>query len=227
MSLIADSLKKAVKEKSFNVSPGINLLKNLGSKAKSSTKFDPKEVKKFIILIVVPDTILAYLLLANPLDPNKKSRQVSPLVVAKTPAPPDKPAPQPVPRQSSPPPSQNSVPAKEPDNIPIIEPGMKEVPVLENEEEVVKPKPVPGPKKKSSTGKTKAQEPDQVRVAKAKPFTPERPSAKINQPAKKNPLQRSLEKRKRLKQNHEKNQIGGSRSSSRNLCQGSRHTQNQ
>ena len=160
LSLIADSLKKAVKEKSFNVSPGINLLKNLGSKAKSSTKFDPKEVKKFIILIVVPDTILAYLLLANPLDPNKKSRQVSPPVVAKTPAPPEKPAPQPVPRQSSPLPSQNSVPAKEPDNIPIIEPGMKEVPVLENEEEVVKPKPVPGPKKKSSTGKTKAQEPD-------------------------------------------------------------------
>ena len=200
MSLIADSLKKAVKEKSFNVSPGINLLKNLGSKAKSSTKFDPKEVKKFVILIVVPATILAYLLLANPLDPNKKI---------------------------PPPPSQNSVPAKEPDNIPIIEPGMKEVPVLENEEEVVKPKPVPGPKKKSSTGKTKAQEPDQERVAKAKPFTPERPSAKINQPAKKNPLQRSLEKRKRLKQNHEKNQIGGSRSSSGNLCQGSRHTQNQ
>ena len=76
LSLIADSLKKAVKEKSFNVSPGINLLKNLGSKAKSSTKFDPKEVKKFIILIGVPDTILAYLLLANPLDPNKKSRHL-------------------------------------------------------------------------------------------------------------------------------------------------------
>lgn len=179
MSLIADSLKKAVKEKSFDASPGINLLKNLGSKAKSSTKFDAKEIKRFVILIVVPATILAYLLLANPLAPNKKSQQDSPPVVAKAPAPPVKPVPPPVSKQSAPPVPQSKVPAKEPDNIPIIEPGMKEIVVLENEA-VVKPKPVPGPKKKSATGKTEAQEQAQTRSAKAIPLTLKKPSTKIN-----------------------------------------------
>ena len=94
MSLIADSLKKAVKEKSFNLSPGINLLKNLGSKTRSSARFDSKEVRRFVILIVIPASILAYLLLANPLGHNK--RQSSAPVVAKAPAPPVKPVPPPV-----------------------------------------------------------------------------------------------------------------------------------
>ena len=104
---------------------------------------------------------------------------------------------------------------------------MKEVPVLENEEEVVKPKPVPEPKKKSSTGKTKAQAPDQARVAKAKPFTPERPSAKINQPAKKKPVAKVPGKKKTAKTEPRKKSNRWIPCSSGNLCQGSRHTQNQ
>ena len=136
MSLIADSLKKAVKEKSFNVNPGINLLKNLGGKP----KLKPKEVKRFIILIVIPATILVYLLLANPFDPNKRARPKSAPVVAKAPlvAPvkpvtpvspviPVAPVPQPSPSQPNP------LPAKEPDSIQVIEPGMTEVTVLETE----------------------------------------------------------------------------------------------
>ena len=110
MSLIADSLKKAVKEKSFNLSPGINLLKNLGSKTRSSARFDSKEVRRFVILIVIPASILAYLLLANPLGHNK--RQSSSPVGAKAPAPPVKPVPPPV--------LQNTVPAKKPGNVPIL-----------------------------------------------------------------------------------------------------------
>ena len=193
MSLIADSLKKAIKEKSFNVNPGINLLKNLGAKP----KFNPKEVKRFIFLVVIPATILAYLLLANPFDPNKRSQPKSPPTMAKAPpvapvAPPTPATPttpttpatvKPVPcfatgpSQSTSQPTQNTVPKKEPDNIQVIEPGMKEVPVLEIEataleiaNEVVNPKPVPGPKKESR--KTMTPEPAPVAS-----LTPEKPAA--------------------------------------------------
>lgn len=142
MSLIADSLKKAIKEKSFNVNPGINLLKNLGSQPKP--KLNPKEVKRFIILIVIPAAILVYLLLANPFASNKKLQPVSPPVVAEAPS--IKPAPQPAPG----PPAQKPVPLDMPGNTPVIEPGMVEVSIPEideQEEEQVRPKPVPGPKK--------------------------------------------------------------------------------
>ena len=151
MSLIADSLKKAIKEKSLNVAPGINLLKNLGPKNKP--KVDPKEIKRFVFLIVIPATILAYLLLANPFDPNRKSQTIKSPIVAK--APPVKPAPTPklktTPSQPAPPvpavssTTPNELPAKEPENIPMIVPGMSEVTVPENEE--FGPKLVPGPKK--------------------------------------------------------------------------------
>ncbi len=149
MSLIADSLKKAIKEKSLNVAPGINLLKNLGSKSKP--KFDPKEVKRFVFLIVIPATTLAYLLLANPFGSNRNPQPVKPQVVAK--APPVKSAPKPAPSRSAPPvppaspTTPSALPAKEPDNIPVIEPGMSEVTVPEDEAEVFGPKPVPAPKK--------------------------------------------------------------------------------
>ncbi|MBC8288542.1 MAG: hypothetical protein H8E42_13810 [Nitrospinae bacterium] len=178
MSLIADSLKKAIKEKSFNVTPGINLLKNLGSQTKP--KVDPKEVKRFVILIVIPATILAYLLLASPFDPNKNPQPVPP-VVAK--APPVTHVPKPVPSQPSPTPIQDTAPAKEPDNAPVIEPGMTEVTVPENDEEELNPKPVPGPKKKST--KNMMQEPalipekSAVKVPAKKSTTKTEPSIKI------------------------------------------------
>ena len=185
MSLIADSLKKAVKEKSFDISPGINLLKNLGTKAKPTTKFDPKEAKRFVILIVLPATILLYLLLGKPLISNKEPQQISPPVVAKIPAPPVKPVPQPAPKQSAPPPAKTNQPVKEPNNVLVIEPGMKEVPVLEKEipiqknaEQVVKPKPVAGPKKEASPEKVNEREMEQELAAKAKPLTLETPAAK-------------------------------------------------
>jgi Tfp pilus assembly protein PilF len=177
LSLIADSLKKAVKEKSFDVSPGINLLKNLGSKAKPSTKFDPKEIKRFAILIVLPATILLYLLLGKPFDPNKKPPQITPPVVAKAPTPPVSRVPQPIPKKSPPPAPKPSKPAKKPNNVRVIEPGMKEVIIPEKVKEVVKPKPVAGPKKKSSVVKTKTPEPESV--AKAKPLALEESVAKL------------------------------------------------
>ena len=161
MSLIADSLKKAIKEKCLNIAPGINLLKNLGSKSKP--KFDLKEIKRFVFLIFIPATILAYLLLANPFGSNRNSQKTKPPVVAK--APPLKPAPKTVPSQPAPPvppvlPTTPSVlPAKEPENIPLIGPGMSEVTVPEDGVEVFGPKPVPGPKKEPE--ETIAQEPTQ------------------------------------------------------------------
>ena len=161
MSLIADSLKKAIKEKCLNIAPGINLLKNLGSKSKP--KFDLKEIKRFVFLIFIPATILAYLLLANPFGSNRNSQKTKPPVVAK--APPVKPAPKTVPSQPAPPvppvlPTTPSVlPAKEPENIPLIGPGMSEVTVPEDGVEVFGPKPVPGPKKEPE--ETIAQEPTQ------------------------------------------------------------------
>jgi len=185
LSLIADSLKKAVKEKSFDISPGINLLKNLGTKAKpSTTKFDPKEVKRFAILIVLPATILIYLLFGKSFTPNKEPQQESPPVEAKTPPPPVKPVPQPAPKQSAPPPSKTMEPEKEPNNILVIEPGMEEVPVLEKEipvqddaGTVVQPKPVAGPKKEAPPEKINEDELEQGTVANVKPLTSESPAA--------------------------------------------------
>ncbi len=148
MSLIADSLKKAVKEKSFNVKPGINLLKNLSTQNKP--KIDPKEVKRFVILIVIPATILIYLLLDNPFDPNKRLAPAPPPQAAK--APPIAPVPKPTPSKPSPPLKPSKVPIKEPETAPVIEPGMTKITVSEETEESEKdfaPKPVPGPKKKS------------------------------------------------------------------------------
>ena len=166
MSLIADSLKKAIKEKSLKVAPGINLLKNLGSKSKP--KFDPKEVKRFVFLIVIPALTLAYLLLANPFGPNRNPQKVKPSVVAK--APPVKPVPKPpVPKPTPAPPvppvpatALSVLPEKEPENIPVIEPGMSEVTIPENEEKEFSPKPVPGHKKKpeEKISQTIDQEPD-------------------------------------------------------------------
>ena len=160
MGLIADSLKKAIKEKSLNIAPEINLLKNLGSKSKP--KFDPKEIKRFVFLIFIPATILAYLLLANPFGSNRNSQKTKPPVVAK--APPLKPAPKTVPSQPAPPvtpvpptTTPSVLPAKEPENIPLIGPEMSEVTVPEDGVEVFGPKPVPGPKKEPE--ETIAQEP--------------------------------------------------------------------
>jgi Tfp pilus assembly protein PilF len=175
LSLIADSLKKAVKEKSFDVSPGINLLKNLGSKAKPTAKFDPKDIKRFVILIVIPATILLYLLLAKPFEPNKISPQESPPAVAKAPAEKVKPIPQAAPKPPAPPPSPPKVPAKAPENIIVIEPGMKEVHVQDHVKEIAKPKPVAGPKKKSSSIKNQKQESGQERIAKTNPLVQEEP----------------------------------------------------
>jgi Tfp pilus assembly protein PilF len=146
LSLIADSLKKAIKEKSFNVNPGINLLKNLGSQPKP--KLDSKEIKRFIILIVIPAAILVYLLLANPFAPEKKLQPVPPPGVAEAPS--VKPAPPPAPGPPAQKPVPRDMPAQEPGNTPVIEPGMVEVAITEideHEEEQVRPKPVPGPKK--------------------------------------------------------------------------------
>jgi len=174
LSLIADSLKKAVKEKSFDVGPGINLLKNLGDK--SSSKLNAKEVKRFVILIVLPATILAYLLLANPFGPKKKSRQISAPVVAK--------APRVAPKQPAPPTPapMKTVPAKKADTAPVIEPGMKQIPVLEDDAKAAQPKQVPGPKKKSSAEITAIPTP--ARVTKTMPLAQKKPSAKINKPEK-------------------------------------------
>jgi Tfp pilus assembly protein PilF len=182
LSQLADSFKKAGKEKSSDADPEVNILKSLSeAKAKSSSKFSPQEVQRFIILIVLPASILLYLLIGKPFDRNKKLQEEPPPVVAKAPAPPVQPIPQSAPKPSAPPPPTAKGPVKEPDNIQVIEPGMKKVPVQDDPvKKVVKPKPVAGPKKKSSVAETKAQEP----VAKAKPFNSEKP---VEPPAKDKP----------------------------------------
>ena len=131
MSLIADSLKKALKEKTFKVSPGINLLKNLGQKSKPQ-RFDSKEVKRFLLLIVAPASILVFLLVANPFAPKNKVL-IKPPVVAQIPPP--APAPAPVKQEAIKPPpppappvatkpvrpvATKPVPRKAPDNLPMI-----------------------------------------------------------------------------------------------------------
>jgi Flp pilus assembly protein TadD len=176
LSLIADSLKKAIKEKTFNVAPGINLLKHLGAKPKSSSKLDPKEIKRFIILIVVPATILGYLLLAKPFTPNKQSAHVSAPVVAKAP-----PA-DPVPPSTPKPPASTILPIKEQKNIMVIEPGMEEVSLLEKADETVKPKLVAGPKIKSSPDNNGGQELAHTLSAMDQPLDQKKPSAIINRP---------------------------------------------
>ena len=128
MSLIADSLKKALKEKTFKGSPGINLLKNLGQKSKP-TRSDSKEVKKFVLLIVVPASILVFLLVANPFAPKPKIINNPPVVAEIPPAPP---APVPPKREvvkppPAPPVVQKPVPKKIPEKSAVMEPGMKEI----------------------------------------------------------------------------------------------------
>ncbi len=176
MSLIADSLKKAIKEKAFNVTPGINLLKHLGAKSKSSSKFDPKEVKRFIILIVVPATLLGYLLLAKPFTPNKQSARMSAPVVAK--APPADPVPPSAPKPSAP----TIAPIQEQTNSMVIESGMEEVSLLEKADETVKSKPVAGPKIKSSSDNNGGQELAHTLSTKAQPLDQEMPSTNIKPP---------------------------------------------
>ena len=85
-------LKKAIKEKTFKGSPGINLLKNLGQKPKP-TRSNSKEVKKFVLLIVVPASILVLLLVANPFTPKPKIVNKPP-VVSVIPSAPTAPLPQ-------------------------------------------------------------------------------------------------------------------------------------
>lgn len=72
-------LKKAIKEKTFKGSPGINLLKNLEQKPKPM-RSNSKEVKKFVLLIVVPASILVLLLVANPFTPKPKIVNKPPVV---------------------------------------------------------------------------------------------------------------------------------------------------
>ena len=181
MSLIADSLKKAIKEKSFNVGPGINLLKHLGSQNKP--KFDPKEIKRFVILIVIPATILAYLLLANPFDPKKRTRPAPPPVVAKIP-PAVKPVAPPTPKPKKPQPVQKTAPIKVPDDTPILEPGMREVSVPEDQDEITKPKQVPGPKKEVSADKTQAPTLTKPPIAVPPPQIPDQTPAQSEAPEK-------------------------------------------
>ena len=57
MSLIADSLKKAVREKSFEAGPGINLLKNLRPKAGQSRKLHPEGEKRGSLLSLIVDSL--------------------------------------------------------------------------------------------------------------------------------------------------------------------------
>ena len=93
MSLIADSLKKALKEKTFKGSPGINLLKNLGQKSKP-TRSNSKEVKNIFLMIVVPASILVFLLVVNPIAPKPKPKIINkPPIVVEIPTAPPAPAP--------------------------------------------------------------------------------------------------------------------------------------
>ena len=125
MSLIADSLKKALKEKTFKGSPGINLLKNLGQKSKPKSS-DSKEVKKFIILIVVPAAILVFLLVANPFAPKPTVVNKPPMVAETPPSPPVPVAPT---QEVVKPPAvaKAPIPKKIPGKEPVMEPGMTKV----------------------------------------------------------------------------------------------------
>jgi hypothetical protein len=147
VSLIADSLKKALKEQTFKGSPGINLLKNLGQKSKP-TRSDSIEVKKFVRMIVVPASILVFLLVANPFAPKPKIINKPPVVVEIPTAPP---APAPLKREVvKPPPDptvtpflQKPVPKKIPEKRPVMEPGMKEILLDEVGSQVESIKPTP------------------------------------------------------------------------------------
>lgn len=139
MSLIADSLKKALKEKTFKVSPGINLLKNLGQKSKPQ-RFDPKEVKRFVLLIVVPAVILIFLLVANPFAPKNKVIIPQAPVIAQAP-------PQPTP--VTPPTKQEVI--KSPQAPPVV---AKPAPVVQ-----AKRAPVVAKKTSPPVAKKRAQKP--------------------------------------------------------------------
>ncbi|MEK9627389.1 MAG: hypothetical protein VW455_00050 [Nitrospinota bacterium] len=197
VSLIADILKKALKEKSSK-NPGINLLKNLKQESKSSSKsFDPKEVKRFVVLIVIPASVLVFLLVANPFKPKVKLAPQPP-VVANAPSPTVPKATKPVMKKEiKPPPTQPAKPSKpiskpvaakkkpasvakkplaekpvakkvapekpvtkkaaagKPEQIPILEPGMKEVFV----KELAAPKKKIAPPKPEQMARVELKEP--------------------------------------------------------------------
>jgi Flp pilus assembly protein TadD len=171
LSLIADSLKKAVKEKSFNVAPGINLLKNLGAKAKPTTQFDPKEIKRFLILIVIPATLLVYLLLAKPFTPNKIPVIVPPSVATQIPSPPVAPKSLPIP------PAPVTAVVKERESIVVVEPEMEEASAPKQEVQATLPKPVAGPKKQALAAPAPVMAP---------PLKPEKHSTETNLPVTEN-----------------------------------------
>jgi hypothetical protein len=147
VSLTADSLKKALTDQTFKGSPEINLLKNLGQKSKP-TRLDSKEVKKFVLMIVVPASILFFLLVTNPFAPKPKIINKSPLVVE---IPTALPTPAPLKREVvKPPPDppvtlvlQKPVPKKIPEKRPVMEPGMKEILLDEVDSQIESIKPTP------------------------------------------------------------------------------------
>ena len=220
MSLIADSLKKALKEKTFKVSPGINLLKNLGQKSKPQ-RFDSKEVKRFLLLIVAPASILVFLLVANPFAPKNKVL-IKPPVVAQIPPP--APAPAPVKQEAIKPPpppappvatkpvrpvATKPVPRKAPDNLPMIEPGMKEVsieeldrvakqPVVKMEKPIARVELKEPPDYPPATIKFKRKPPTKKKVlAAAKPKQPSPPPFEEEAPVETRPVETKKPERNR------------------------------
>ncbi|MBC8283110.1 MAG: tetratricopeptide repeat protein, partial [Nitrospinae bacterium] len=129
-----------------------------------------KEVKRFVLLIVVPASILIFLLVANPFTPKNNIIQPPP-VVAKLPSPPapvptnqaspkppkvvapkpvvPKPVvPKPTPKKMAapkavPPVEAKPVEAKDPDNILMMTPGMREVLIDELNAPVIQTQPIP------------------------------------------------------------------------------------
>ena len=149
MSLIADSLKRALKEQTFKGSPGINLLKNLGQKSKP-IRSDSKEVQKIVLMIVVPASILVFLLVVNPIAPKPKPKIINkPPIVVEIPTAPPAPAPlkrevfKPPPARPATPVLQKPLPKKIPEKRSVMEPGMKEILLDEVDSQVESIKPTP------------------------------------------------------------------------------------
>jgi tetratricopeptide (TPR) repeat protein len=194
VSLIADSLKKALKEKTFKGSPGINLLKNLGQKSKPR-RSNSKEVKKFVLLIVVPASILVFLLVANPFAPKPKIVNKLPVVAEMPPA---RTAPAPKKREVvKPPPTppvapvvQKPVPQKIREKGPVMEPGMKEI-LLDELDIQVEPN-QPTPKKPKPIARVDLKEP---------PDSPPAPIKFIRKPpAQKNKKLKAAKKQEQVSQ---------------------------
>jgi Tfp pilus assembly protein PilF len=206
VSLIADSLKKALKEKTFKGSPGINLLKNLGQKTKP-TSSDSKEVKKFILLIVVPASILVFLLVANPFAPKPKIVNNSPVVAQ---IPPAQPVPVPQKREAVKPPpapsippaapvAQKTVPQKIPEKGPVMEPGMKAILLEELDSKLIPIKPTP--KKQSPVAQVELNEPPDSPPAPIKYISkpPVQKNEKVNATPKQEPISQPPVKKKAKK----------------------------